>query len=118
MGNCLCNHSSSRLVAPAPPTSCCDDKASEPIEKENLKSSNNTASCNSTSSSSGRSKKKKEVTIKMTKRQLEELLCRVDVNDQLTVEQVLVQIMMNANNADDDQISQSSWKPALQSIPE
>ncbi|KAF8391554.1 hypothetical protein HHK36_023860 [Tetracentron sinense] len=54
----------------------------------------------------------REVKIKITKKQLEELLERVDVQG-LAVEQVLAQFM----NVSHDQ-QHRPWRPALQSIPE
>ncbi|KAJ0102505.1 hypothetical protein Patl1_04200 [Pistacia atlantica] len=55
-----------------------------------------------------------EVKIKITKKQLEELLGKVDVKE-LSVQQVLVQLM---NVSDRYESHHRSWRPALQSIPE
>ncbi|KAI3755868.1 hypothetical protein L1987_55677 [Smallanthus sonchifolius] len=55
-----------------------------------------------------------EVKIKISKKQLEELLGRTDVQG-LTVEQVLAQLM---DASDGFESHQRSWRPALQSIPE
>ncbi|TKY46881.1 DUF4228 domain protein [Spatholobus suberectus] len=55
-----------------------------------------------------------EVKIKITKKQLEELLSKVDVRE-LRVEQVLSQLM---NHSGGYQSLQRPWRPALQSIPE
>ncbi|KAI3702978.1 hypothetical protein L6452_28732 [Arctium lappa] len=55
-----------------------------------------------------------EVKIKISKKQLEELLGRADVQG-LTVEQVLAQLM---NVSDRFDTHQRSWRPALHSIPE
>ncbi|KAF7112221.1 hypothetical protein RHSIM_RhsimUnG0250800 [Rhododendron simsii] len=55
-----------------------------------------------------------EVKIKITKKQLEELLGKVEVQG-LSVHQLLDQLM----NASDRFVAQQrSWRPALQSIPE
>ncbi|XP_061369664.1 uncharacterized protein LOC133312479 [Gastrolobium bilobum] len=56
----------------------------------------------------------REVKIKITKKQLEELLSKVDVRE-LRVEQVLSQLM---NHSRGYESLQRPWKPALQSIPE
>ncbi|KAK7387086.1 hypothetical protein VNO78_27584 [Psophocarpus tetragonolobus] len=55
-----------------------------------------------------------EVKIKITKKQLEELLSKVDVRE-LRVEQVLSQLMDHSGGY---QSLQRPWRPALQSIPE
>lgn len=55
-----------------------------------------------------------EVKIKITRKQLEELLGIVDVKE-LSVHQVLAQLM---NVSDRYETQQRSWRPALQSIPE
>ncbi|KAJ1407910.1 hypothetical protein SESBI_23940 [Sesbania bispinosa] len=55
-----------------------------------------------------------EVKIKITKKQLEELLSKVDVRE-LRVEQVLSQLMDHSRGY---QSLQRPWRPALQSIPE
>ncbi|GAU20484.1 hypothetical protein TSUD_130410 [Trifolium subterraneum] len=55
-----------------------------------------------------------EVKIKITKKQLEELLSKVDMRE-LRVEQVLAQLMNHSNGY---KSFQRSWRPALQSIPE
>jgi iron uptake system EfeUOB component EfeO/EfeM len=55
-----------------------------------------------------------EVKIKITKKQLEELLSKVDMRE-LRVEQVLAQLMNHSNGYES---LQRSWRPALQSIPE
>uniref|UniRef100_A0A5B7AQP8 Uncharacterized protein n=1 Tax=Davidia involucrata TaxID=16924 RepID=A0A5B7AQP8_DAVIN len=68
----------------------------------------------SISSSPSSSATTTEVKIKITKKQLEELLGRVDVQG-LSVRQVLAQLM---NASDGFETHQRSWRPALQSIPE
>jgi membrane-bound ClpP family serine protease len=60
------------------------------------------------------SKTTTEVKIKITKKQLEELLSKVDMKE-LRVEQVLAQLMNHSNGFES---LQRSWRPALQSIPE
>ncbi|XWS27843.1 hypothetical protein CRYUN_Cryun25bG0014600 [Craigia yunnanensis] len=55
-----------------------------------------------------------EIKVKITKKQLEELLGRVDVKE-LSVQQVLAQLINVSNQYE---ANQRSWRPALQSIPE
>ncbi|XP_022735554.1 uncharacterized protein LOC111288861 [Durio zibethinus] len=55
-----------------------------------------------------------EVKVKITKKQLEELLGRVVVKE-LSVQQVLAQLITVSNQYE---TNQRSWRPALQSIPE
>ncbi|XVF34004.1 hypothetical protein REPUB_Repub18cG0019800 [Reevesia pubescens] len=55
-----------------------------------------------------------EVKVKITKKQLEELLGRVYVKE-LSVQQVLAQLINVSNQYE---ANQRSWRPALQSIPE
>ncbi|GLT73322.1 hypothetical protein SLA2020_451900 [Shorea laevis] len=64
--------------------------------------------------SSTKAAKTTEVKIKITRKQLEELLGRVDIKD-LSVHQVLAQLM---SVSDRYEAHQRSWRPALQSIPE
>lgn len=56
-----------------------------------------------------------EVKIKITKKQLEELLGSADVKD-MSMQQVLEQLIGVSDGF--DQTNQRSWRPALQSIPE
>ncbi|TXG67801.1 hypothetical protein EZV62_009076 [Acer yangbiense] len=65
-------------------------------------------------SSSTKTTRTTEVKIKITKKQLEELLGRAELK-QLSVQQVLAQLM---NVSDRYETNQRSWRPALQSIPE
>ncbi|KAL6199357.1 hypothetical protein ACLB2K_029141 [Fragaria x ananassa] len=61
-----------------------------------------------------------EVKIKMTKKQLEELMGRVELN-QMTVQQVLAQLIMSVSSSSTDPYEadhQRPWRPVLQSIPE
>ena len=64
--------------------------------------------------SDGEERAKTEIKIKISKKQLEELLGRTDVQG-LTVEQVLARLM---NVSDRFEYHQCAWRPALQSIPE
>ncbi|KAI3686227.1 hypothetical protein L1987_79901 [Smallanthus sonchifolius] len=57
----------------------------------------------------------KEVKIKITKKQLEELLGMKEMQG-LTLEQVLTRLINGGDGV--FQSSQRSWRPALQSIPE
>ncbi|KAL2496135.1 Uncharacterized protein Fot_39892 [Forsythia ovata] len=56
----------------------------------------------------------KEVKIKITKKQLEQMLIKADIQG-LSVHQVLAQLM---NGKDRFESNNRSWIPALQSIPE
>ncbi|KAM5585617.1 hypothetical protein ABKV19_004816 [Rosa sericea] len=61
-----------------------------------------------------------EVKIKMTKKQLEELMGRVELK-QMTVQQVLAQLIMSVSSNSSDPYEtdhQRPWRPVLQSIPE
>lgn len=58
-----------------------------------------------------------EVKIKITKKQLEELLGKVDARN-LTVQQILTQLMISGVDGYQSNILHRSWRPALQSIPE
>ncbi|KAL6954674.1 hypothetical protein U1Q18_042891 [Sarracenia purpurea var. burkii] len=66
------------------------------------------------SSSSPTTETATEVKIKITKKQLEELLGRMDVEG-ISVQQLLVQLI---SASDRYETHQRSWRPALQSIPE
>ncbi|KAK9155732.1 hypothetical protein Sjap_003212 [Stephania japonica] len=58
------------------------------------------------------------VKIRMTKKQLEELAKRVDIEG-LSLEQALLEYLMNVNSMGrSSELIVSSWKPVLQSIPE
>ncbi|GMJ10327.1 hypothetical protein like AT3G20340 [Hibiscus trionum] len=57
----------------------------------------------------------REVKVKITRKQLVELLGSVDVKE-LSVQQVLAQLINVGDQY--DQEDQRSWRPALQSIPE
>ncbi|KAE8680217.1 LRR receptor-like serine/threonine-protein kinase GSO1-like [Hibiscus syriacus] len=56
-----------------------------------------------------------EVKVKITRKQLVELLGRVDLKE-LSVQQVLAQLINVSHQY--DQAYQRSWRPTLQSIPE
>ncbi|KAH9651700.1 hypothetical protein KPL70_026852 [Citrus sinensis] len=61
-----------------------------------------------------------EIKIKITKKQLEELLGKADVKG-LSVQQVLAHLInVNVSSSNDryHETNQRSWRPALQSIPE
>ncbi|XP_030440788.1 uncharacterized protein LOC115662839 [Syzygium oleosum] len=59
----------------------------------------------------------KEVKIRITKRQLEELLGKPDANEEKPVEQLVSQLMA-MSSSDRFEAGQRSWRPALKSIPE
>lgn len=80
-------------------------------KEENEKDDKDFGSYSAASGAGGRT----EVKIKITKKQLEELLGRADVKD-MSVQQVLEQLIRVSDRC--DQTHQQSWRPALQSIPE
>lgn len=69
--------------------------------------------------SSSSSSSTDQIKIRITKKELEELLGKIDVQG-LSIEQILTQILMNSSNNDLQYHAQhhQSWRPALQSIPE
>ncbi|AES70330.1 hypothetical protein MtrunA17_Chr3g0098821 [Medicago truncatula] len=97
MGNCLKNQSSTKYATD-------DDDWYFQASEGDCTSKSNGAPTKMTT----------EVKIKITKKQLEELLSKVDMRE-LRVEQVLAQLMNHSNGY---QSLQRSWRPALQSIPE
>lgn len=58
-----------------------------------------------------------EVKIKITKKQLEEMLGRADVEG-LSTEDLLFQLVKSNGECDDHQVRHRPWRPALHSIPE
>ncbi|XP_040987865.1 uncharacterized protein LOC121235591 [Juglans microcarpa x Juglans regia] len=91
-----------------------DDKASKTEEKGVLGHDRGRGFTSSSATATSAATKITEVKIKITRKQLEELLGSVDIKD-LTVHQVLAQLM---NASDQYETHQRSWRPALQSIPE
>ncbi|KAL2475637.1 uncharacterized protein Adt_36373 [Abeliophyllum distichum] len=80
------------------------------MEKESLLSDNKAVSSSSPPF-------KEELKIKITKRQLEELLKRVDMQD-LTVEQALCRLVNSSADDLSDVQCHRPWRPRLHSIPE
>ncbi|OVA11476.1 Protein of unknown function DUF4228 [Macleaya cordata] len=128
MGNC-CRHESSTTWAG-------DDwgtPKSETFTKEMSKTSTtseeneekNLLSCthhqhendNQKNGKSSSSSSSTEVKIRITKKELEELLGKIDVQG-LSVEQIIAQLMNSTSDDDQYHAQQRSWRPALQSIPE
>lgn len=66
---------------------------------------------------SGKFTSSTEVKVKITKKQLEELLGKVDVKD-MSVHQVLAQLISVSDRCHTTSFHHRSWRPALQSIPE
>ncbi|KAK2387232.1 protein expression protein [Trifolium repens] len=97
MGNCLKQQSSTNYATD-------DEDWDLSSSKVDCAAKSNDASAKTTT----------EVKIKITKKQLEELLSKVDMRE-LRVEQVLAQLMNHSNGY---KSLQRSWRPALQSIPE
>ncbi|KDP39126.1 hypothetical protein JCGZ_00883 [Jatropha curcas] len=114
MGNCLRHESSMQWGgddwgSPVPEKFLKSNKRQEKglnIEEEELLENHN----KDLKSSS------KEVKIKISKKQLQELLGRVDMKE-LSLEEVLAQLMKNVSS-DRYETNQQSWRPNLQSIPE
>lgn len=69
-----------------------------------------------TSSATADACKGTEVKIKITKKQLEEILGRADVEG-MSTEELLFQLV-KSNGECDDQVRHRPWRPALHSIPE
>lgn len=90
------------------------DEASKMEEKGLLGHDRSFTSSSATAITSCAATKITEVKIKITRKQLEELLGSVDIKD-MSVHQVLAQLM---NVSDRCETHQRSWRPALQSIPE
>ncbi|AES70334.1 hypothetical protein MtrunA17_Chr3g0098851 [Medicago truncatula] len=99
MGNCLKHQSSTKYL-----TKDDDDEWDFSAFEGNSAGKSNGAAAKTTT----------EVKIKISKKQLEELLSKVDIRE-LRVEQVLAQLMNHSNGYES---LQRSWRPALQSIPE
>ncbi|KAJ4828736.1 hypothetical protein Tsubulata_025150 [Turnera subulata] len=80
-------------------------------------SSSNIYNSSSSSSSWGSSSTGGEVKIKITKKELEEIMARVD-RQGLSLEQVLAGLINNTDSKFEKLDRTGSWKPALQTIPE
>lgn len=105
MGNCLRHESSSSMQwAGDDWSSLASDKSEKDLKMEERRVGF------TSSSTTGPT----EVKIKITKKQLEELLGKVDLQG-LSVQQVLAQLI---NVSDRYEMHNRPWRPALQSIPE
>ncbi|GMI63748.1 hypothetical protein like AT3G20340 [Hibiscus trionum] len=109
MGNCLRPQSSTQWAGDDWGASAADDDGTGTEEKHGFITTSSTAAITTTTTTHA-------VKVKITKKQLEELLGRVDVNE-LSVQQVLEQLI-NVSNQYDSEANQRSWRPKLQSIPE
>ncbi|XP_004500063.1 uncharacterized protein [Cicer arietinum] len=98
MGNCLNHQSSTKYATDDEDDFDFSDSKGEFSDKRNCPNVKTTT----------------EVKIKITKKQLQELLSKVDIRE-LKVDQVLAHLM---NNSGGYESLQRSWRPALQSIPE
>ncbi|XP_058099634.1 uncharacterized protein LOC131243986 [Magnolia sinica] len=102
-GNDLESKSSNMIFEHDTHDGICHDRVQNDMEMEEERSISKNKTVSST-----------EVKIKVTKRQLEELLARFDIQG-MSVEQVLTQLM---NGGGDCHARHQSWRPTLQSIPE
>jgi DNA-binding transcriptional regulator YhcF (GntR family) len=110
MGNCL-RHESQDFSG-----FDMQEKAMNSIKEEGLLGDNNTGDFTSCSPTTTTSTTK--VKIKITKKQLEELIGKVEVKE-LSVEQILSMLMNgSSNDRSYEAHDQLSWRPNLQSIPE
>ncbi|XVF03875.1 hypothetical protein REPUB_Repub05bG0030600 [Reevesia pubescens] len=123
MGNCLRHQSSTQWAGDDWGTSAtddrfftsetrrdtCEDKVMMNIEEKRLLENHKKIGFTTSSDTTTH-----EVKVKITKKQLEELLGRVDVKE-LSVQQVLAQLINVSNQYE---ANQRSWRPALKSIPE
>ncbi|KAK8490623.1 hypothetical protein V6N11_035034 [Hibiscus sabdariffa] len=114
MGNCLHRHSSTQWAGDDWGTSTADDGGTRTEEKGLVRNRQKDGSITTSSAAAATTH---AVKVKITKKQLEELLGMVDVNE-LTVQQVLAQLINVSSNQSDIQPNQRSWRPKLQSIPE
>ncbi|WCJ32917.1 hypothetical protein M5689_014312 [Euphorbia peplus] len=116
MGNCLRRDSSMQWGgddwgsnSPESINTRSHDDGDDYVEKQDQKELFLHQQCSKSSSNV------KEVKIKISKKELAELLGRVDMNE-LSVEQVLAQLINITNAVVSDR--NRPWKPDLQSIPE
>ncbi|KAL4336020.1 hypothetical protein GQ457_07G013490 [Hibiscus cannabinus] len=118
MGNCLHRQSSTQWAGDDWGTSTADDGRTRTEEKGLVRNRQKDGSITA-SSAAAAAATTHAVKVKITKKQLEELLGMVDVNE-LTVQQVLAQLInvSSTSNQSDIQPNQRSWRPKLQSIPE
>jgi hypothetical protein len=123
MGNCLRRQSGSPMVwagddwGSLTSKNSFEDDDDENIawnaERHRLLGKTGAFSLSSSSTNTG-STGTREVKIKITKKELEELIGRVDMQG-LSTKQILARLMDAADRYDEHQ---RSWRPALQSIPE
>ncbi|KAK9024683.1 hypothetical protein V6N11_004841 [Hibiscus sabdariffa] len=118
MGNCLHRQSSTQWAGDDWGTSTADDDDGTRTEEKGLVR-NRHKHGSITPSSAATPSSTHAVKVKITKKQLEELLGMVDVNE-LSVQEVLAQLINVSSNQSDIhfQPNQRSWRPKLQSIPE
>ncbi|XP_058099644.1 uncharacterized protein LOC131243996 [Magnolia sinica] len=102
-GNDLDSNSSNMILEHDTRDGICHDRVQNDMEMEEERLISEKKTVSST-----------EVKIKVTKRQLEEVLVRFDILG-MSVEQVLTQLM---NGGGDCHARNQSWQPTLQSIPE
>jgi hypothetical protein len=123
MGNCLRRQSGSPMVWAGDDWGSLtsknsfedddDENIAWNVERHRLLGKTGAFSLSSSSTNTG-STGTREVKIKITKKELEELIGRVDMQG-LSTKQILARLMDAADRYDEHQ---RSWRPALQSIPE
>ncbi|OIT37619.1 PREDICTED: uncharacterized protein LOC109240508 [Nicotiana attenuata] len=122
MGNCCLKHGSNMVWAGD------DDEEWECVvapktlveEKEKLLSDNSRDLFSSSSSSSSSTINYKEVKIRISKKELEKMLGKIENMEEVTMDQLLSGFLSSSNNSfecENFQV-QRSWRPRLQSIPE
>ena len=111
MGNCL-RHESQDFSG-----FDMQEKAMNSIKEEGLLGDNNTGEFTSCSPTTTTTTSTTKVKIKITKKQLEELIGKVEVKE-LSVQQILSMLMNGSSNDRSYEAHQLSWRPNLQSIPE
>ncbi|XP_065878779.1 uncharacterized protein [Euphorbia lathyris] len=127
MGNCCIRESSSSVMfagedwgslKKSSPSSSIHRKNHKLMEKQRLLGDEDEEENMERIGTSSSSLSSSSVKIKITKRELEALMEKVE-KEGLTMEEVMVNLVLNPVKSDDQfHPCHRSWKPALQSIPE
>ncbi|KAE9598451.1 hypothetical protein Lal_00031404 [Lupinus albus] len=108
MGNCLKHHSSTKY------NTTDDEGGDRNFSEEHCAFSSATSNGGGATCATTDEETTMEVKIKITKKQLEEFLGKIDTRE-LRVEQVLAQLMSHSREYES---LHKPWRPSLQSIPE